>query len=339
MKRMIHAWSPEELPSWSHFASLSDLEKSRLGPQSPWLAHGQIRTFTLEEDGAVIARLSAFVNPRMQDQAEPTGLVGCAAFSDAAFARPDLQDLAQAALSWLRERGMRRVRGPMNFCTWYTYRVETWSDGYPKFPGEDMNDSRYAPFFESFMQPVGSYASQLIDDPAKAEGVARSLGVDRAGSVAGVQVRELGRDEALTQLEPIFHLASEIFPQDWSYGPIGYEEFLQLYTPLIRAVPEFHCTIAEDKAKRPVGLAFGYLHPYAKVKTGIVKTIGVLPEYRRGLSRGVTWWLVYRYHMSLRERGYEHFVHATMKEDNTSRAMSSRFARKIRGYSLYEASL
>lgn len=336
---MIHSWSPEELPTWSHFAALSDLEKSRLGPQSPWLGYGKIRTFSLEENGALVARLSAFVNPRLQDQAEPTGLVGFASFRDDAFARPDLGELAKAACAWLREQGMRRVRGPLNFCTWYTYRVETWSDGYPKFPGEDMLDARYAPFFESFMQPVGSYASQLIDDPEKAHAVAKSLGVDRAGGVAGISIRELARDEALTQMRALYDLASAIFPQDWSFGPIGYEEFLQLYTPLIQRAPEFHCVIAEDRNQRPVGLAFGYLHPFAPVKTGILKTIGVLPEYRRGLSRGVSWYVVYRYHMSLRERGYEHFVHATMKEDNTSRAMSSRFARKIRGYSLYEASL
>ena len=77
----------------------------------------------------------------------------------------------------------------------------------------------------------------------------------------------------------------------------------------------------------------------APVKTHILKTVGVLPEYRRGLSRGVSWYLTYRYHLELYERGYRQFIHSTMKEDNTSRAMSSRFATRIREYTLYESAL
>ena len=336
---MIFEWTPETLPAWKHFSALSDLEKSRLGPRSPWLEQGRTATFSLEDGDTLVARLSAFVNPRMQDQEQPTGLLGCLSFTDGAFARTELRALVERALVWLRAQGMQRVRGPMNFCTWYSYRAETWSADYPRFPGEDMLDARYAAFLGTFMQPVGTYASQLIDELDRAHAVARSLGVDRAGAVAGIEVQALTREDALARLEPIFELASLIFPQDWSYGPIDFNEFKQLYVPAIQQLPEFHCLLAQDRGGRPVGLAYGYRHPGTPVKTGILKTVGVLPEYRRGLSRGISWYLTYRYHTSLLERGYAQFVHATMKEDNTSRAMSSRFARRIREYTLYEAAL
>ena len=338
---MIHELPPDRIASWAHFGALSDLEKSRLGPQSPWLEHGQICTFALEDAGVVLGRVSAFVNPRLQDQTAPTGLLGCFAFTDAAFDSrgAELRALVDQACGWLRARGMQRVRGPMNFCTWYSYRVESESADYPRFPGEDVLDQRYARFLETFMQPLGTYASQLIEDPESARKVAQQLGVDRAGKLAGITVEELTRERTLAELKPFYDLASEIFPQDFSYGPIGFDEMQQLYVPVIQRLPDYYALIARNSSGRPIGLAYGYMHPFAPVKTSILKTVGVLPEYRRGLSRGVSWYLTYTFHYNLHERGYVQFIHSTMKEDNTSRAMSSRFARKIREYKLYETAL
>lgn len=37
-----------------------------------------------------------------------------------------------------------------------------------------------------------------------------------------------------------------------------------------------------------------------------------------------------------RNRRYQHFLHARMKEDNRSRHMSDYHATKVRGYSLFE---
>lgn len=341
MGRMILELTPDALPAWTHFPALPDLEKSRLGPASPWLERGQVCTFSLEDEGRLLARVSALINPDLQDQAAPTGLLGFFSFTDEAFERhePALHALVERATTWLRGRGMQRLRAPMNFTTWYSYRAESRGSDYPRFPGEDVLDSRYARFLERFMKPIGTYASQLIDDHQAAQAIARQLGIDRAGAVAGVTVAELPRERVLSELRPFFDVASEIFPQDFSYGPIGYAEFCQLYVPLIQRLPDFYALTAQDAGGRPVGLAYGYRHPFAPVKTSILKTVGVLPEYRRGLSRGLSWFLTYQYHMHLIGQGYQHFIHATMKEDNTSRAMSSRFARKIREYCLYETEL
>lgn len=338
---MIQEFSPESLPEWPGFGALPDLEKARLGPTSVWLETGQLRTFVLEEDGRTLGRVTAFVNPRLQDQPVPTGLIGFLTFADEAFERHEerLRELVGRAFAWLASRGMKRVRGPMNFTTWYSYRAETWSGDYPRFPGEEMPDQRYAKFLGTLMKPAGTYASQLVDDHHKAQAVARQLGIDRAGSVSGVRVEHLPREQVLGDMQSFFDLASQIFPADYSYGPIAFSEFLQMYTPVIQRAPDLYCLVAKESGGRPVGLAYGYRHPFAPVKTSILKSVGVLPEYRRGLSRGISWFLVYHYHMNLIEQGYEHFVHATMKEDNTSRAMSSRFASKIREYSLYEAEL
>lgn len=338
---MIREISPTELPQWEHFSGLSDLEKARLGPISPWLETGKIRIFSLERDGRLLARLAAMVNPRLQDQTAPTGLLGFFSFADEAWEShaDGLTALMHQAMHWLRQQGMKRVRGPMNFTTWYSYRAETETGDYPRFPGEDVLDTRYARFIEKFMPAIGVYNSQLIEDHRKAQEVGKQLGLDRAEAVSGVRIVEMPREQVLGDMKAFFDVASAIFPQDYSYGPISFAEFQQLYGPILQRVPDFYGVAALDKEGRPVGLAYGYRHPFTPVKTSILKTIGVLPEYRRGISRGISWILTYRYHMNLIAQGYEQFVHAMMKEDNTSRAMSSRFARKIREYRLYEADL
>lgn len=338
---MIREFSPAELPGWEHFGELGDLEKARLTPVSPWLETGQIRVFSLEEDGRSLGRVAALINPRLQDQTEPTGQLGFFSFKDEAFERhtADLTALVRQAMAWLAQRGMKRVRAPMNFTTWYSYRAETQTGDYPRFPGEDILDTRYARFLESLMPAIGTYNSQLIEDHRRAQEVGKALGLDRAESVSGVRIVEMPREQVLGDMKAFFDTASAIFPQDFSYGPIGFGEFQQLYGPVLQRVPDFYGLAALDEEGRPVGLAYGYRHPFVPVKTSILKTIGVRPEYRRGLSRGISWILTYRYHMNLIAQGYEQFVHAMMKEDNTSRAMSSRFARKIREYKLYETSL
>jgi len=339
---MIREHAPADIPDWEHREDLGPLDRALLGPTSPWLEKGQVRVFSLEDGGRLLARVAALINPELQDQAEPTGQLGFFSFSDEAFEQHEtgLVSLMERSMSWLSGRGMKRVRAPMNFTTWYSYRARSLDSDYPTFPGETVLDSRYARFFETFMQPVGTYASHLIEDHEKAQAMARKLRIDRAAVAAGLTIEEVTREAVLGNMQMFFDLASQIFPQDFSYGPISFAEYQQLYGPILQHAPDFFGLIAREAGGRPVGLVYGYRHPDAQVKTSILKTVGILREYQgRGLSRSIAWNLTYEYHMRLIRRGYENFIHALMKEDNASRAMSDRFAKKIREYRLYEAAL
>jgi len=117
---------------------------------------------------------------------------------------------------WLSNRGMKRVRAPINFTTWYRYRARSLDSDYPTFTGETVLDSRYARFLEIFLQPVGTCASHLIEDHEKAQAMARKLRIDRAAVAAGLTIEKVTREAVLSNMQMFFDLASQIFPQDFS---------------------------------------------------------------------------------------------------------------------------
>ncbi len=337
MTTMIHEFDPAGLASWEGFAALGDVERARLGPSSRWLAEGRMRHFVLHDGGKPIARATAFINPRMQDQPVPTGVFGSLDFG-AAFAEreAELRELAGRAFAWLASQGMQRVRGPIDFSTWNRYRCVTQDWGYPPILGENAYEPRYARFFEGLLKPAGTYCSNLITDIEGGKKVAKYIRMEEAAERWGVQVEEIPLAEVEKHLPMFYELASRIFPLDWAFTPIGPEEFAEMMVPVARQAPDFRLMIARDPQGAPIGLVYGYLNPTSPKKTGVIKSMGVVPEYQ---GRKVAYLLTYRYHTAQLERGYVNFLHAMIKEDNLSRIMSMHFATKVRGYCIYEGEL
>lgn len=339
---MIHSFSPEEFARWERFSSLSAAHQARLGPGSIWLTTGRMRHFVAEDGERFVGRLSAFVNPAMQDQPTPVGQIGALDFAADAFEKDSalLDGLLDAARVWLKSQGMASVRAPMDFSTWNTYRAITWSDGYPPFPGENVMDARYGAFLSTRMTPAATYRSALIENVETAHQVARLAKIDQAETKYGITIERVSSSQAKDKLALFYQLASLIFPCDWSFAPIGPEEFAQLMVPMSQQAPGFHSLIARDPQGEPIGLCYGFEAPFPPQldmpPTIILKTFGVVPAWQ---SKMISYLLAYHFHIDLIARGFRHFMHATMKEDNRSRHMSDHFARKVRGYTLFEESL
>jgi hypothetical protein len=337
---MIRTLTPEELARWDGFGALPPAERARLAPGSRWLETGRMMHFVAERDGRYFARASAFVNPRMQDQELPTGLVGCldsapGALEDEAAA---VGELLGTAFRWLVGQGMRVVRAPVNFSTWNSYRAITFSTGAPAFLGENVLDARHGAFLaqRAGMKPVATYRSALVTDLERGQEVARLARLDQAESDHGIRVRWIERAGVAAELPMLHDLASRIFPLDWSFAPVSRPEFDELLFPVSQQVPDFQLLVAETGQGDPLGLCFGYETPGVEPRTAVLKTFGVLPEWQ---SKMISYLLAYRFHMRMIERGYRNFIHALMKEDNRSRHMSDHYATKFRGYTVFEKDL
>lgn len=335
---MIRKLTPADLARWERFSTLPEMDRARLGPESRWLATGRMMHWLAQDGERFVGRLSAFVNPRLQDQPLPTGLIGCVDFAPDAFERDaaTLRALVDAACGWLSEQGMRTARGPMSFSTWNSYRAITFSTDYPPFLGENVLDARYGEFFGEVMKPVAFYRTALVSDVEKGQQVARLAKIDRAEAEHGVTLRAIGRDQVAGELPMLYQIASRIFPCDWSFAPIGPDEFRELLYPVSQMVPDFHLLVAQAPGGEPIGLCYGYASPNIQPKTAVLKTFGVVPDWQ---SKMISYLLAYRFHMDLIAKGYAHFLHAMMKEDNRSRHMSDYYATKVRGYTLFERAL
>jgi hypothetical protein len=124
-------------PSW--IAPLELLLRERLDPaKDPFYRHAEVTLFTAWRDGKLVGRTSATVDQAWlstwQDQ---TGHFGYFDTKD----DPEVANaLLGAAESWLRERGMRRMNGPMSFTA--NHDVGVLVDGFDDPPVVDMGHSR-----------------------------------------------------------------------------------------------------------------------------------------------------------------------------------------------------
>ena len=132
-------------------------------------------------------RAAAIVNPRLVEDGAPVGQIGLFACDE----HPDTaRRLLDAACTWLDKRGCRVVRGPMNFSTWYDYRLVTRATAAGYIPGEPYHPAHYPALFEAAgFKPVATYTQQLagrdnIDKPASRRSACNDEGYWRNPSCA-----------------------------------------------------------------------------------------------------------------------------------------------------------
>ena len=141
----------EHTPAWirpldKDVANVFDPEHNKT------LRHGQcIRWILLDDKGVTIGRVAAFINQKTVNKgnAQPTGGMGffeCIEDRSAAFL------LFDTCRSWLSERGMEAMDGPINFGSrdrWWGLLIE----GFDKEPNYQCNYN--FPYYQTFFEEYG----------------------------------------------------------------------------------------------------------------------------------------------------------------------------------------
>ena len=330
-------------PQW--IPPLRDSVRKQLSPANPWFGRGKARHFLVPGK----ARASAFVL-----DGETQGHIG---FFESLEDYDAAASVLDAAVSWLRGRGVSVIRGPVNFDTWHSYRFVTsgWESG-PPFLLEPYNPPYYPPFWERFgFRPAAKYLSNLQPDLAE---VTEQLRRHHQKAVkAGVTFRPISLDAFEADLKLLYEMSCAIFRDNFGYRPIAFGEFADLYAGSRRLLDVRLTTIATDKDGKPIGFAFGLPDQGAavramrgdgglfgklrflaatrrKAEVALLKTIGVVPE-ARGTSVGFA--VCYEHYRNALDAGYKAGVHALMIEDNTSRRMSeNKGGKPWREYAVYD---
>ena len=235
---------------------------------------------------------------------------------------------------WLNVHSITSIQGPIEFTTWHPYRFVCEQGSSPWFPGEQaMPDYGLADFIRGGFQECARYASTLVEDLAQSVDVSLAKGLDQR--LGALHIDTVTGPDILETLPALYDLSTAIFRGNYAYSPIAYEEFHELYSQIVAM--DVLVVVAKDD-QGPVGMAFSYnIGPYAPVHgeepklTSVLKTVGVHPRARKQrIGFGVS----YLTHKLWLERGFEQIIHAYMKSDNASRAMSSHFGRTLREYAL-----
>ncbi|HVR40822.1 MAG TPA: GNAT family N-acetyltransferase, partial [Thermoanaerobaculia bacterium] len=231
---------------------------------------------------------------------------------------------------WLREHGATRVIGPIDGDTWHRYRVNAGSFETPRFLLEPWNPEYYASLWESAGFTIAeTYTSKRVDDIAPL-----------TEQLAPMHKRSLDRGYRFRTLDParlndefarVWEISCAIFRENAFYAGISLDEFLALYAGIDRLlVPELVIF-----AEAPDGDTVGFLFAYPDTAPGVVdyKTIGVLPQHRRG---HVGWAMLHRAYSAALALGRNVANHCLMREGNASQSMDAGHATTFRTYLLYD---
>jgi hypothetical protein len=322
--------------------AVSPSEALLLAPSQPFLRYGCWRAFVAVRAGQPAARLVASLDPRQRSADGPIGAIGFLAECGDAEA---LEAAFDAAESWLRAGGAALVRCPLQLTTWFGHRTVTDSfagqGGPPPFALEPSGSPALVELLERRGFSAAHRAvSHLVEHDAAIAGARRGLERLEAGEFRHRPL-DLGRLEA--ELGLLHRLVSATFNTSWGYSPISLDEFASLYRPLAGLVDPALVRFVEDADGQAVGFLFTLPADFgrgAALECGpiVIKTLGVLPEARRGCP-GLGNGLLAVVHQFAAERGYPRAIHALMAEGSYAQRTSAGWGSRLRTYATFEQPL
>lgn len=326
----------------------------------PFHRHAEVAYFLAEREGRAVGRIAAIVNHRHNEfHGDRVGFFGFfEAEDDTSVARA----LVEAAAAWLRERGMDRMRGPMNFST----NEEAASpgvlvEGFDTSPSVMMTHN--PPYYERLLEDAGltrekDLLAYLIETHEPPERLVR--GAEAMLKRAGVTVRTLDIRRFRQEVNLIKEVYNSAWSLNWGFVPMTDAEFEFIARDLKPVVDPHLCLIAEADG-RPVGFSltlpdlnqalrklpngrllplgiFRFLRERRRIRHARVMTLGFTPEYRhRGLGAA----LYVRTFLEGGARGFRSAEASWMLEDNWEirRAMERVGARAYKRYRLFAQAL
>ncbi len=230
-------------PAW--IAPLNLEQMQRFSPDNHFFRHARWCAWVAYRDGQPVGRISAQVDDLHQQQhGDGLGYFGMLEAEDdpALFAL-----LCGAAEQWLREQGMRRVRGPYNLHV--NEELGLLVDGFTTPPYVLMGHGR--PYYgarveEQAYSPVKDLLAYQISPDFETPRVMTKL-VQRVSS--RVTVRCLRRKQLREDAELMREIFNDAWQHNWSFVPLAAESWLDTVTTLTALLPDDYIQIAEYDGK------------------------------------------------------------------------------------------
>ncbi|MEK7465848.1 MAG: N-acetyltransferase [Planctomycetota bacterium] len=308
--------------------------KKLLSKEHPFHQHAETRLFLARSDGRVVGRIAACVN-RAHLEAWKDG-AGFWGFFECEDSHETAAALFDAAAAWLRERGMKVLRGPCSFST--NEECGLLVEGFREPPAFMMayNPKYYAPLVEGcgFAKAKDLWAWSVykpsFTPPDKMYRVAQ-----RQKEREGIVVRPVNMTKVDQELALLREVYNKAWANNWGAVPMTPAEFEVVADDFRKIVrPEF-LLFAEING-RPAGFSLalpdynfvlrkmnGSLFPFGwltwllnvnKIRRLRYITMGIVPEFqRRGLDA--------IFYIELMQEGlkggYEECEMSWILEDNT----------------------
>lgn len=310
--------------------------REHLSKNNPYFRHATFQAWIARRGSKTVGRISAQVDQlHLQRYDDHTGFFGMLEAQDDPEVFQALLDTAQA---WLRERGMKRIRGPFNLSI--NQECGLLVEGFDTPPVIMMGHA--LPYYSRRIEEQGFTAEQDL--------LAYRIGSDFAAPrhlealssrIAGqVRLRPMRRREFTEDLAIIKDIFEDAWANNWGFLPFTTEEFDDLGKSLKLLVPTDFVRIAEvDGEPAAMMVVFpnineairdldGRLFPLgwlkllwrlkvSGVKTGRVPLMGVRQRYQQSrLGAILALLLITSLQDSARSRGLEEVEMSWILENN-----------------------
>lgn len=222
--------------------------------KNPFFEHGQIQPFLARDSsGKVVGRIAAIVNGmHLKKHEDGNGFFGffeTIEDYDVAFA------LLETVREWLREQGLRGVRGPTNPSMNDTAGLLT--EGFGREPSILMPYN--PPYYEKYLARFGferamtMWAYYIHKKYAKIDKLKRGVDVVRRRN-PDLHLRTVDMSRFDEEARTILHIYNDAWSNNWGHVPMTDAEFAQLAKDLKQIVDPSIVFILED-AGRPVAFS------------------------------------------------------------------------------------
>lgn len=324
---------------------------------NPFYRHATMEMFLAERDGVAVGRIAAIVNDNHNKEHDEN--IGFFGFFECIEDQQVANALFDAAVQWLRQRGVSAVRGPASPSVNDEYGLLI--EGFDRLPSVLMTYN--PPYYQRLVETYGFtkaqdlYAYYIHKDKVFNERFSRIAEI--VNKRESLKIRQLDMSKFDEDVRLIRDLYSRGWSRNWGEVPMTEEEFNYVAKDLKPVVDPRLVIIAESKGK-PVGFGMtlpdlnqilvhnkrGWLIPALirmllfKKKIDRVRIIilGVLPEYA---NTGIGAALFYETGRRCVAYGYPHGEASWVNENNV---MMNRGAELMQGtidkrYRVYQKQL
>jgi GNAT superfamily N-acetyltransferase len=268
--------------------------------RNPTLNHCEYALFLLEENDRVIGRIAAFIDRlALETWKEQIGLFG---YYECIEDLTASNMLFEAAATWLRKKGMTKMRGPWSFVS------QEWGlvvEGFTPSPVvmAPYNPSYYIGHMASFnlekIKDLLVYYISIKEGYTIPERIMTLT--DDVAKRYGVHVRQVDMKNYDKDVQKVIDLSNRSLINNWGYTSVTKEEAEAVARDLKPVIQPKGVIFAEDPEGKPIGFAItipdlnqllkglnGHLFPFGwlKLLLGIPKlrsyrlfALGVIPEY------------------------------------------------------------
>jgi hypothetical protein len=273
-----------EDPNW--ISNLLMLQRDTLSEKkNPFFEHGEAQLFLAVREGEPVGRISAQIDRHHNEfHQERTGFFG---FFECVDEPEVARALFGAAGEWLRQRGMDRARGPLNFSI--NEELGLLVEGFEHPP--QIATTHALPYYGGLVESAGyakatdlyAYRWQIKEPPAR-----MMEAVQRMRARPGVVCRRVNVWRLRRDVDVLLDIFNEAWEDNWGYVPVTPREARKLANDL-RLIADPRVTSIVEVDGEPAGMIVGLPNLYEAIRDfrGFLSPINALKLLWRLKVRGV----------------------------------------------------